>query len=499
MSRKFLWLVALLVAVIAVTPVFAGIQGGGLSGVQVQNLSTNSNTVTVQLYPQSGGAAISLPGVTVASESAANFYLPSINNVGAGSYSMVVSANNPVAAIARTDWSASGGAAIYISTAPDKVITIPLATQNFASQTSQISVQNAGAAKVTDVKVEVIARGTGAIVKTLTNQTIEVGASKTYNLGDTGTFGTLPNTGTDLGVATGFVGLVRISSVTNNLVAMSFIDVVGTPGVTGFSGVSQSAASTKLFCPLVRANFYGDTGIQIVNQGSSDANVKITFLADPVSPNQGTFTQNMTVKQNSSDIAFQGPTGNSRNAPTNLPGGTQTGGNTALTNNGFFGSAIVESTNGQSLLAVVNDTEFGANFSTKGAATSNCVPAASAGKKHFLPLLRRFHLANEKLTTGVQVMNITGGSNTISLKLTNWDGTAAPQNPAAVTVGANGAANFYGGSWAGLPTVPGNLGGSGWFGSGVITCSADCIVLVSDESAGSKAVDRANYNGILGQ
>jgi len=492
-KNKWVLMAALLVAVLAASPVLAGIQGGGVSGVQVQNLSTSANTITVQLYPQSGGAPIALAPVTIDPESATNFYLPSLNNVGAGSYSMVVSAQQPVAAIARTDWADTGGAGIYSNASPGRSVLIALALQNFAGQTSQFSIQNAGGTDANDIKIEVIARGTGNVVKTLTNQSLPAGASKTYDLGDTGTFGTLPNTGTDLGVPTGFVGLIRISSATVDLVAQSFIDIAGTPGVTAFSGVASTAADTTLYCPLVRANFYGDTGIQIVNTNNQDANVTITFYADPASPNSGTYTQNMTIKANSSDIAFQGPGGNSRQAPTNLPGGTQTPSNTALTNDGFFGSAKI--TSNIPVLAVVNDTEFGANYSVKGQSTYNCVPSSAVGKKHFLPLVRRYHLSDTRLTTGVQVMNVTNQSNTISLNLTNWDGTDAP-DPSPKTAGPNGAVNFFGGSWTGLPTVPANLGGSGWFGSGVITCSQDCVVLVSDEGFGTKRVDRANYIGI---
>ncbi len=496
MTRKklILMVATLALAALVVTPVLAGIQGGGVSGVQVQNLSTSSNTITVKLYPQSGGSAITLDPVTVQPESATNFYLPSLNNVTDGSYSTVVSAQQPVAAIARTDWSATGGAGIYSSAAPGKSVLISLAVQNFAGQTSQFTIQNADSTDASDIKIEVVARGTGNVVKTLSNQSIAAGASKTYDLGDTATFGTLPNTGTDLGVSSGFVGLIKITS-TKDLVAQSFIDIAGTPGVTAFSGIASTSADTTLYCPLVRANYYGDTGIQIVNTNTSDANVTITFYADPSSPNKAgsPYTQNMTIAANSSDIAFQGPGGNSRSAPTNLPGGSQTASNTALTNDGFFGSAKI--TSDKPVVAVVNDTEFGANYSVKGQSTYNCVPSSGVGKKHFLPLVRKFHLADTKLTTGVQVMNVTNQSNTVTLNLANWDGTDAT-DPAAQTASANGAVNFFGGSWTGLPTVPPELGGSGWFGSGVITCTQDCVVIVSDEGFGTKAVDRANYIGI---
>lgn len=492
-KKWYIFVTLFAIAALLATPVGAGISGNGVSGVQVQNLSTSANPVNVQLYPQkSGGTPISAGSPTIDPESAQNFYLPSLNNVDSGSYAMVVSAEQPVAAIARTDWASTGGAAIYSSVEPGTSVLIPLILQGFAGQTSQFSVQNTDTANdATDVTITVYGRGSGTAVKTLPTQTIAKGASNTYDVGNTSLFGTLPDTATDLG-ASGFVGSILIES-SKNLVAQSFIDIAGTPGVTGFTGVPSDSSATILYCPLVRANFYGDTGIQIVNNSDSATDVTITFRADPASPNSGTFTQEMTIDANSSDIAFQGPGGNSRQAPTNLPGGSQTGSSTALTNDGFFGSAVLSSD--QPVLAVVNDTEFGAGYSVKGQSTYNCAPASKVGTKHFLPLLRRYHLASTKLTTGVQVLNVTGSQIDVSLDLTNWDGTAAP-DPASKTAGANGAANFFGGDWTGLPTVPPELGGSGWFGSGVLTCTADCIVLVSDEGFGATAVDRANYVGI---
>jgi hypothetical protein len=473
----------------------AGISGAGVSGVQVQNLTTTAGGVLVSLYPQSGGTAVNLPQVPVSGEAAANFYLPSISSVTAGSYAMVVGATMNVGAIARTDWATTGGAAIYGSVAPGTSVLVPLVLSNFAGQTSQVSVQNTDTSDpVTDVKLTLYGRGSATIVKQVTNQTIAKGTSKTWSLSDTGVWGSLPNTATDLG-ANGFVGLLVVESATP-LVVQSFIDIAGTPGVTGFTGVPGNSAATKLYCPLVRANFFGDTGISIVNNNGSAVSVAITFSADPASPNLGTFNQTLPIGANSSNIAFQGPGGNSRAAPTNLPGGTQTAANTVLTNNGFFGSAVLESA--VPIVAVVNDTQFGSSFAVKGQSTYNCVPVTDSGKTHFLPLLRKYHLADTKLTTGVQVLNVTGTAGSATLSLVNFDGTALPASTVTKNFAANGAANFFGGDWAGLPTVPPSLGGSGWYGSGKITCTQDCVVIISDEGFGATAVDRANYIGIKG-
>lgn len=499
MSKKIILLFSVIaVALLVVVPALAGISGSGASGVQIQNLSTASPVnVVVELWNQDGSAPLTVSaagGDSINASAAKNYYLPTLPGVPDGAYAMAVSAGGPIAAIARTDWSVTGGAALYSSVAPGTDVLIPLVTHNFAGQTSQFSIQNTNtAAAVSDVAITLYGRGLATPVTTLTGQTIAAGTSKTYAMSD-GIWGTLPNTGLDLG-ATGFVGSVRITSATD-LVVQSFIDIVGTRGVTGFTGVPTASASDTLYCPLIRANYYGDTGISIVNPNASDVTVDITFYSDAGSPNTGTYTQNgIVVPANSSFVAFQGPGGNSRTA--GLPGGTQSSTNPVLTNDGFYGVAKLSATGG-AVQAVVNDTKFGAGWSVEAQSSYNCATAADAGTSFALPLVRRYHLSTTRLTTGIQIQNTTGSDVTVNLDLYNWDGTSqAASNPPALVVPANGSGNLWNGNLTGLPTVPPELGGSGWFGSAILTATGNVVVVVSDEGFGTTAVDSANYNALL--
>ena len=255
-----------------------------------------------------------------------------------------------------------------------------------------------------------------------------------------------------------------------------------------------------MFCPLVRANFYGDTGISIVNPNTYDINVDITFYADGVSPKQGSFTQTIAVKAKSSNIAFQGPGGNSRQAPTNLPGGTQNTSNPNYTNDGFFGVAKLSSTSG-TFLAVVNDTVFATNWIPTSGTTYNCLTTTNSGTKFALPLVRKNHVSNLKLTTGTAIQNVTGNPITVSMDIYNYDGTALPAaKPADITIPAYGSGNFYQGNLVNVPTVPANQGGFGWYGSAVVTVQTPggaVVVLVNDAGNGTKKVDAANYEGLL--
>jgi hypothetical protein len=498
-SKVYTISIILIVALLVVIPVAAGISGQGVSGVQIQNLSTTSaTTVTVQLWNQTGGAPIDISapgGDSIPAAAARNYYLPNLTDVPEGAYALIASAPNPIAGIARTDWSATGGAAIYSSMATGTDVSIPLVTRNFANQTSQFTIQNTNTgAAINDVSITLYGRGLSSPVITLPPQSIPAGTSKTWSLNDA-VWGTLPNTGMDLG-ASGFVGSIRITSATE-LVVQSMIDLPGTPGVTAFSGVPTASASTTLFCPLIRANYYGDTGISLVNPNNTSVTATITFYADAGSPNKpAPVVQNMTIPANSSAVAFQGPGAGGNSRAAGLPGGSQSDTNPTPTNNGFYGVARISAS--ADILAVVNDTLFGNNWAVRSQSTYNCSIVDDAGTQFALPLVRRYHLAATRLTTGIQVQNTTDSQVTVSMELYNWDGTRqAASDPASITIPANGSGNFWSGNWTGLPTVPPSAGGSGWYGSAILKATGNVVVVVSDEGYGTTAVDSANYNGLV--
>lgn len=487
------WLVVLgsaLVVILATMPVMAGISGPGVSGIQIQNLHpSEAANIQVELWNQDGSLPITLSAPSgVPADSATNIYLPNYDSaeVPDGAYAMRVSSNKEIAAIARTDWATTGGAGIYSSVEPATDVIIPLIVADFANQFSEFTVQNTDPENITTIEVTLYGRGLGELASL--EQDIQAGTSRTWRVADLPV--SLPDTGLDLG-ASGFVGSIRITSDTP-VVAESFIDIPGTPGVTAFSGVSTDSAATELYAPLIRANYFGDTGISIVNPNDTAVDVTITFRADAGSPNVGTYTENLTIAANSSEAPFQGPGGSSRAA--GLPGGSQTSANPTPTNDGFYGVATIEAT--APVLAVVNDTLFGAGWAVQSQSTYNCAPVEEAGTKFALPLVRRFHLADTRLTTGIQVQNTTANAATVSITFTNWDGTAQSITHPDLTVPAYGSGNFWQGDLTGLPTVPPAAGGFGWYGSAVIESTEPIVVVVSDEGFGPTAVDSANYNGI---
>lgn len=458
----------------------ATIGGATITGVQVQNLSSSAATISMMLYPQAGGNPITLspkapqPAQTPA-EGSANFYLPSESSVPSGAYGAVLSADQQIAAIARTEWRDSGkaGAAIYGTVPPAQNVVLPLVAgptaaspAGYYNQVSEFTVQNAADANTnsTVVTIDLYRVGDANVVRSM-QYTVAAGTSKSVRMGQ-GDFSGLPDA---VGLR-GFLGYAKISSnsASNPLVVQSFVDFTNSSkAVYAFSGVPQSSAATTLFAPLVRRDYYGTTGISLVNTGGTDANVKITYFNDPNSPakiSAPNDVENVVVKANGSLVVYQGATATTNPLPTK-----------------WFGSAKIESD--QPILGVINDALLNGSTIVTSAAY-NAPTASDGGLKVFAPLVRRNHTP-DKLTTGIQVQNIGSGPADITVKYTTSAGATSQETATGVAQFAS--KNFYQGSGTAFP--------SGAYGSATIESNQPIVLIVNDASA-TGTLDAALYNGL---
>lgn len=424
----------------------AGIVGAGSTGVQVQNLDAVSATdITMDLYPQSGAAPIQLTRAGVAGGGSATFYLPSEGSVADGAYAAVVSAVKPIAAIARTEWPTVGGAATYGNVPPATNVLIPLATKSYYNQTTQFSVQNTDVGATANITIKVYQTGQSSPSVNFTDSIVR-GTSKTYDLGTGSQFAALPAS---------FLGSITVEG-DKPLAVQSFVDFGGgSKAVYAFSGLDATAASTKLFAPLVRRAFAGaTTGISIVNPNVAAVTVHISYKHNPASGDSGDYTEDINVSGNSSAVAYQGygP------MPAN-----------------WLGSAVLDSTG--PIVGMVNDA---------AAATSaayNAPSAADGGKVVSTPLVRN-QQTSAKLTTGVQVMNIGASTATVSITYKTSGGTS--YGPETASVPQYGSWTFY------QPSGPFPVG---QYGSASVTSDQNVVVIVNDISL-TGAYDAAIYNGI---
>lgn len=103
----------------------AKLPGAAGSGIQIQNLDPLLEArISAAFFHMTGGAPISLDRPGVRAGTAANIYLPGESALANGGYAAIVSADRPLAAIARTDWY-GGGAAIVGDVVASNHIALP--------------------------------------------------------------------------------------------------------------------------------------------------------------------------------------------------------------------------------------------------------------------------------------------------------------------------------------------------------------------------------------
>lgn len=424
----------------------AGIVGAGSSGIQVQNLSTASSAlVTAELYPQGGGAAITLSD-TASAGGSVNFYLPIEGTVLDGAYAVIISSAEPIAAIARTEWPSVGGAGTYGNVPPATSVLVPLATKAYYNQTSQFSVQNTDTTASASITVKVYATGQSTPSVNFTD-TVLPGTSKTYDLGTDAQFAALPSN---------FLGSITVDSTTL-LAVQSYVDFGGgSKAVYAFSGIDATAAAAKLFAPLVRRDFAGaTTGISIVNPNATAVDVDIDYIHNPLSSDLNDYTETINIAANSSAVAYQGI------GP--MP-------------SGWLGSAVLDATG--SIVAMVNDA------TATTSAAYNAPSQADGANTVSVPLVRNKQVAGSEFTTGVQVMNIGTGTATVNISYVTSGGT--PYGPETASVAPNGSVTFY------QPAGPFPVGA---YGSATVTSTEPAVVIVNDISL-TGVYDAAIYNGI---
>jgi hypothetical protein len=252
---------------------------------------------------------------------------------------------------------------------PGTEIALPLAVRNYYGQASLVSIQNTDTSAQATVKVDVLQPGAADPVVTQ-DYTIPQGTSITLDLAEDTEFAALGD---------GFLGSILVSSATE-VGVQSFVDITTSDkAVYAFEGVPSDMAATTLYAPLFRAQQYPrpgdatsgrlDTGISVVNPGSSAANVTVTYYGAGGSCAGQTITSpTVPIAANSSHVFYQGAL-----AEQGLPADC-------------YGSAVINSAGG-GILAIVNDAQ---NLS-QTAASFNAVSAEQGATTVALPLYRKAH------------------------------------------------------------------------------------------------------------
>jgi hypothetical protein len=371
MKRSITILFTLLLMLAAFSVASAG-KFSYLSGIQVQNLAAVDANVQLSYYNQDG----TLDGSAVDDIIPANgsvTYFP-VDATDGFDGSVVISADQPVAAISNILGDLGAAAASYVgSGAGSTSVNLPLLFQDNAGFDTWFNVQNTGTA---DATVDV-AYSDGTVVADVV---IAPGAAHTFDQA------------TETHSAAVFSGVVSSDQPVAVAVIQESVDVM-----FAYTGFTTGTPNPVL--PLINANNGGYiTGVQIQNTGATPTDVTVSYTASTAGTD---CTETLTIPANDSTtfalLAFSGTnTGETcANAPTKFVGSAEVTGNTA--NN--------------DLVAIVNQLLIGVNGGTYGS-----FDAAAATSTVVLPLIMD---RNSGYYTGFNVQNVGAAETTVTCTFTN--------------------------------------------------------------------------------
>jgi len=307
------------------------------STIVVQNADSDSASVTLHFYTPGNSTAVYTKGPDAIPAAAALSYDLSegeyITALGGSWYgSVVVSSDRNVVAVVN-EFKVTDGTRI-MSTLSGFVesgtkFMAPLVFKNYSPNdtsgwTSGIQVQNLGATDAT-VRMTYTAGG----VPYVKEKTVAANSSGTFYMPD---YGDIPD---------GSVGSAVVECTTGQDIAVLVNTTKYAAGVAvGYNAFLDGTGTTKISCPLVFKNYNPDwiTGVQVQNMGATDATVRMTYTD---TPSGVSYVKEKTVAANSSGTFYMPDYGD-------IPDG--------------YGSAVVECTTGQDIVAIVNTTKYSAPF-----------------------------------------------------------------------------------------------------------------------------------------
>jgi hypothetical protein len=441
----------------------------GETGLQVQNTDpANAAEIRAQFYDFDGRLTLDLPR-PIGPGAATNFYLPQIERESGlvpQAYSLIVTSDRPVAAISRTEDRRTGAALMYANIRPATNVAVPLVMKAFAGQNSLVSVQNTDVKRATSLRVEVFRSGEAQPVKDL-RIAMAAAASAYLDVGGGPELADLPP---------GFVGWLRLTSDTPVTAQASVHMTASVKAVAAFEGQPFDLASTRLLVPLIRRDWYGTTGIAVVNPSTtSEARVLVSFRGVLGACAGKSYLQGpVTLGRATGVVFYQGDGALPATGSSPLPASCA-------------GSAEITAT-GSGVLATVIDVDRIDQPST--ASAYSALAADQATRRLAIPLIRNHHTPAD-LVTGIQVANAaTDGPATVSVHFVTVDGQSIPSDPAhTAVIPAGGAINWY------LPQVPGIAAQRDLYGSALIDSDRPVLAVVSEASLNGKS-DTAAYNAI---
>lgn len=360
-----------LLCFVAVAAVSAQGPGTWVSSFTVQNPSTTeSASVSVEIYDSSGVTPVWTDSTTIAAGQSKLWYVPNLTGLADGRYSVVISSSVPVVAItnlASSSPSTGGSYGGVADTETSTTLYLPGLYYQYYGYISAIAVQNVDSAASADISITFY-NASGTEVDTLTG-TIPALASAVFDQADQAA---------DLG--SGYLGSAVVTS-TNGKLLVGVVSIYGNTEYYAYNAFVSGA--TKAYAPVIMNNYYGFyTALTVQNIDTADAEVTVTY--------SNGVTRNNTIPPKTS---WQLYTPNDPDIPV-----------------GFNGGATIESTNGKSIVALVNE----GNFVNYSAASYNGFSDGST--KVSVPVIMNYYYG---WVTSVTVQNVDTADADVLLTYSN--------------------------------------------------------------------------------
>ncbi|MCS7056794.1 MAG: hypothetical protein NZM18_11550 [Thermoflexales bacterium] len=390
--KKIALFTALITALVCVSVVAAQVSYPQpfFTSYQLVNLGSSPATITVNYYSMANGLIV--PGASKnfpnVAPGASVTVLQAVDdpNLGSGKFSAVVSSSQPVAAIVNQQLGQAGSTAATppfssytAATSGATSVTLPVVMYNWFGYYTDVFIQNVGSGpanvNITYSPTSIGACTTGASGQSDTVSNLAQFASTTVSQVSKTSLGapSVPNcglyTGRFLGGAT----------VTSNQPIVVVVNQNYQGKLFTYNGFTQGG--TTLLAPAYMRNFYGFyASITIANLGTQDANVSLTYKSDGLlsSPANQTINATRVVPAGKSITIYDGP--NATDVQSDLDTVYD------LPSERFLGSIRIDSTNGQPIVAMVNQESIPAAGGKAGA--YNAMLTSEAATKISAPLIQ---------------------------------------------------------------------------------------------------------------
>jgi hypothetical protein len=407
---------------------------------RVQNLEGTVATCSYSFYDSLGNVAKTSDPTTVAPGDSLFVYVPLVEGLGPGEYSAVVSCDRKVAGVVNFSDPTSGASHAGIAD-PGTVWYAPGIYDNYYNFYSNIYVQNASSSPI-NITVDIFEPGNATPVYTQTETNVPMNASVSFE---------------QEGIAqlqTNQFYSARISG-TGDIAPIVNIYGRGPAEHQLYSYNPFKSGSTVAYAPIIMNKYYGyDSALVIQNMGDIAAQVKVTYTT-------GLETTH-TIQPGAAESLYTPLQG--------LPAG-----------NVLYG-ATVESTNGQPIVAMVNQSNayMRAATYTGFASGSNEVRAPIVLKSYYT------------FDSSVVCQNIGNSATTMTIAYAG-PGVGSPTTSPSIAPGQ--VHQFYQPMDPSLANV-----GPNWIGSATITSSQPIVCVVNQDVIPAYATrvqdDLYSYEGI---